>query len=173
MRIYEGSPRQDYEEVLRSIGSFLDQRGMREILLTEAPDGFIIQGLVSSAAEVSTWSDPQMDIQKETYTFLDDDIARFMEEGLARRQAGAATPDLVQAGTYELDLRVIGRYMDQQKPRDAFLLEQDGSYVVRLLMGTRSGSRHVLAEFTSEDLRALVEAGPSWRDESSRERGSR
>ncbi len=98
MRIYEGSPRQDYEEVLRSIGSFLDQRGMREILLTEAPDGFIIQGLVSSAAEVSTWSDPQMDIQKETYTFLDDDIARFME-GLARRQAGAATPDLVQAGT--------------------------------------------------------------------------
>lgn len=44
MRIYEGSPRHDYEEVLRSIGSFLDQRGMREILLTEAPDGFIIQG---------------------------------------------------------------------------------------------------------------------------------
>ena len=35
MRIYEGSPRQDFEEVLRSIGAFLDQRGMREILLLE------------------------------------------------------------------------------------------------------------------------------------------
>ena len=45
MRIYEGSPRQDFEEVLRSIGAFLDQRGMREVLLTEAPDGFIVQGL--------------------------------------------------------------------------------------------------------------------------------
>lgn len=166
MRIYEGSPRQDYEEVLRSIGSFLDQRGMREILLTEAPDGFIIQGLVSSAADVSAWSDPQMDIQKETYTFLDDDIARFMEEGQARRRTGAAAPDSVQAGPYELSLRVIGRYIDQQKPRDAFLLEQDGSYVVRLLMGTRSGARHLLAEFTADELQALVESGPSWRDAS-------
>ena len=33
MRIYEGSPRQDYEEVLRSIGAFVDQRGLHEILL--------------------------------------------------------------------------------------------------------------------------------------------
>ncbi len=166
MRIYEGSPRQDYEEVLRSIGSFLDQRGMREILLSEAPDGFIIQGLVGSAADVSAWSDPQMDIQKETYTFLDDDISRFMEEGLARRQAGGAVPDLLQAGSYEHGLRVIGRYIDQQKPRDAFLLEQDGSYVVRLLMGTRVGARHVLAEFTADELQGLVEAGPTWRDAS-------
>ena len=46
MRIYDGSPRQDFEEVLRSIGSFLDARGMRDILLAEVPDGFIVQGLV-------------------------------------------------------------------------------------------------------------------------------
>lgn len=70
----------------------------------------------------------------------------------------------VHAGGYESRLRVIGRYIDQQKPRDAFLLEQDGSYIVRLLMGTRSGARHVLAEFTSDELRSLVETGPSWRD---------
>ena len=46
MRIYEGSPRQDFEEVFRSIGAFLDQRGMQDVLLIEAPDGFIVQGLV-------------------------------------------------------------------------------------------------------------------------------
>jgi len=46
MRIYEGSPRQDFEEVFRSIGALIDQRGMREILLFEAPDGFIVQGVV-------------------------------------------------------------------------------------------------------------------------------
>ena len=46
MRIYEGSPRQDFEEVFRSIGAFLDQRGMKDVLLVEAPDGFIVQGLV-------------------------------------------------------------------------------------------------------------------------------
>ncbi len=108
MRIYEGSPRQDYEEVLRSIGAFLDQRGMHEILLTEAPDGFIIQGLVASQANVSAWSDPTMEVEKETYTFLDDDIARFIEEGMQRRRGGAPGPDGLDAGPYEKALRVIG-----------------------------------------------------------------
>ena len=162
MRIYEGSPRQDYEEVLRSIGAFIDQRGMREIMLLEAPDGFIIQGIVGSAVDVSAWSDPAARIEKETYTFLDDDIARFMEEALTRRRKGA-TPDMALAGAYERNLRVLGRYIDQQKPRDVFFLEQDGSYVVRLLMGTRQGARHVLAEFTADELATMVEQGPAWR----------
>ena len=56
MRIYEGSPRQDYEEVLRSIGAFMDQRGLHEILLAEAPDGFIVQGIVSSTQDASQLS---------------------------------------------------------------------------------------------------------------------
>ena len=51
MRIYEGSPRQDFEEVFRSIGAFLDQRGMKDVLLAEAPDGFIVQGLVVAGTE--------------------------------------------------------------------------------------------------------------------------
>ena len=51
MRIYEGSPRQDFEEVFRSIGAFLDQRGMKDVLLVEAPDGFIVQGLVVSGSD--------------------------------------------------------------------------------------------------------------------------
>ena len=51
MRIYEGSPRQDFEEVFRSIGAFLDQRGMRDVLLLEVPDGFIVQGLVAAGAD--------------------------------------------------------------------------------------------------------------------------
>jgi hypothetical protein len=163
MRIYDGSPRQDYEEVLRSIGAFLDQREMREILLTEAPDGFIVQGLVGTPAAESQWSDPTLNIEKETYTFLDDDIAVFIDEGIARRKGGAPNPDPRAAGQYEKALRVIGRYIDQQKPRDIFMLEQDGSYIVRLLMGTRAGARHVLAEFTAEELDALVSAGPNWR----------
>ena len=164
MRIYEGSPRQDYEEVLRSIGAFIDQRGMREILLVEAPDGFIIQGIVGTALDVSAWSDPGARIEKETYTFLDDDIARFMEEAVARRRnSQQAPPDHVDAGVYERSLRVLGRYIDQQKPRDVFFLEQDGSYVVRLLMATRQGARHVLAEFTAEELATMVDQGPAWR----------
>jgi hypothetical protein len=162
MRVYEGSPRQDYEEVLRSIGAYLDQRGVREILLAEAPDGFIVQGLVVS--ETSSAASDSMGRQaKDTLTFLDDDISRFMEEAIARRKAGAPQPDFAAAGYYERALRVIGRYIDQQKPRDVFFFEQDRAFVLRLLMGTQSGARHVLAEFTSEEIETMVEQGPSYR----------
>ena len=176
MRIYEGSPRQDFEEVFRSIGAFLDQRGMREVLLAEAPDGFIVQGLVTAGSSSSSWSDSMGSIVKETLTFLDDDIARFMDEAVARRQAADATgPRPLDdqpssstagggtAGYYQSAFRVLGRYMDEQRPRDVFLFEQDGAFVVRLLQGGQTGSRHTLAEFTREDIAELIARGPALR----------
>jgi hypothetical protein len=164
MRIYEGSPRQDFEEVFRSIGAFLDQRGMREVLLAEAPDGFIVQGLVSTQSASGGWSDGMGTVAKETLTFLDDDIARFMEEALARRSRGEPEPPPSRnAGYYESAFRVLGRYMDEQKPRDVFFFEQDGAFVVRLLLSGQGGSRHVLAEFTREDIGEMVARGPGLR----------
>jgi hypothetical protein len=165
MRIYEGSPRQDFEEVLRSIGAFLDQRGMREVLLAEAPDGFIVQGLVVSQAGAGGWSESVGAMSKETFTFLEDDIARFMDEAMARRNAGQPVPDFAAAGRYERALRVIGRWIDEQKPRDIFFFEQDGAFVLRLLMAGQAGMQHVLAEFTKEDLERMIEQGPAWRNE--------
>jgi hypothetical protein len=162
MRIYDGSPRQDFEKVFRAVGAFLDQRGMRDILVLEAPDGFIVQGLVVSGSDSGTWSDTMGTMNKETLTFLDEDIARFMEEAFARRGSGASLSSH-QAGHYETALRVIGQYLDDQKPRDIFFFEQDGAFVLRLLMSGQAGSRHVLAEFTREDIDALVARGPSLR----------
>jgi hypothetical protein len=144
------------------VGAFLDQRGMREILLTEAPDGFIVQGLVASGAR-GTWSESIGQVEKETLTFLDDDTARFMDEALARRQSGAPAPDFAAAGYYEKSLRVIGRYIDQQKPRDVFFFEQDGAFVIRLLMATQAGAKHVLAEFTRDEIETMIQQGPAWR----------
>ena len=157
MRIYDGSPRQNFEEVFRSIGAYLDRRGMREILLTEAPDGFIVQGLVMVGG--GTWSDSMGAQTKETLTFLDEDIARFMEEAGARRGAG----DNRTAGHYESAFRVIGRYMDDQKPHDVFFFEQEGAFVLRLLMSGQAGSRHELAEFTRDDIDEMVARGPALR----------
>ncbi len=86
MRIYDGRPRQDYEEVFRSLGAFIDQRGMRSILILEAPDGFVVQGVALLTAEPTLHQEEVTGHhEKETYTFLDDDIARFMEEARARR----------------------------------------------------------------------------------------
>jgi hypothetical protein len=161
MRIYEGSPRQDFEEVFRSIGAFLDRRNMRDILLLEVPDGYVVQGLVTTESGGSAWSETVGSTVKETLTYLDEDIAKFMEEAIKRRGSGEA--GTAQAGAHERALRVIGRWMDEQKPRDVFLFEQAGAYVVRLLVSAQAGAHHVLAEFTADDVDGLVARGPSLR----------
>ncbi|MCY7418832.1 MAG: hypothetical protein LH650_10105 [Chloroflexi bacterium] len=162
MRIYEGSPRQDFEEVFRSIGAFLDQRGMKDVLLLEAPDGYIVQGLVTAGSSGGTWSDSIGTQVKETLTFLDDDIARFMEEAVARR-GRTPPPPAHQAGYYETAFRVLGRYLDQQKPRDVFFFEQGGAFVVRALMAGHAGSHHEILEFTRDDIAQMVTSAPTLR----------
>lgn len=164
MRIYDGSPRQDFEEVLRSIGAYLDQRGMRDVLVVEAPDGFIVQALASVGATTSAWSESMGQVEKETMTFADEDIAKFMDEAIARRGKvpGVDGPP-PPAGTYERAFRVIGRYIDEQHPKDIFFFEQDGAFVLRLHHITQAGSKHSLAEFTREDVESLVSHGPTLR----------
>ena len=162
MRIYEGSPRQDFEEVFRSIGAFLDQRGMRDVLLVEAPDGFIVQGLVMTSGGSGGWNEGMGTQVKETLTFLDEDIARFMDEAASRRGKDVPTAPHV-AGHYENAFRVLGRYMDEQQPKDVFFFEQEGAFVVRLLHSTQAGHHHELAEFTRDDITELVARGPSLR----------
>jgi hypothetical protein len=162
MRIYEGSPRQDFEEVLRSIGAYIDQRGMKDVLVLEAPDGFIVQGLAHVGGGTSAWSESLGQVEKETMTFADEDIAKFMDEALAHRGEGPH-PVTEGAGHYEHAFRVIGRYIDEQRPKDIFFFEQDGAFVVRLHHSSQTGSRHTLAEFTRDDVEALVAGGPTLR----------
>ena len=153
MRIYEGSPRQDFEEVFRSIGAFLDSQHMRDVILVEVPDGFIVQGLVPGGTATSAWSETVGSLAKETFSFLDEDIAKFMEECIGRRDSGDLAA--MKPG-YERALRVIGRWMDEQHPKDVFVLEQEGSYVIRLLLSGQAGMHHQLAEFTHDDLEVLI-----------------
>ncbi len=88
-----------------------------------------------------------------------------MDEAASRRgQAAAGPPPPVhEAGYYETAFRVLGRYVDEQKPRDVFFFEQDGAFVLRLLLGSQAGSRHELAEFTREDITNMVARGPNLR----------
>jgi hypothetical protein len=156
LRIYEGSPRQDFEEVFRAIGAVLDERGYREILLTEVPDGFLVQGLRATGVTATNWSDAIGHLSKETLTFSDEEIARYMDEALARRGKTRGSSPNPATNYYEQALRVIGRYLDEQRPRDVFFLEQEGSFVVRMLSNEQAGSRHRLAEFTRDDLTEMI-----------------
>jgi hypothetical protein len=158
MRIYDGSPRQDFEEVFRAIGAHLDELGMREILLLETEDGFIVQGLVIEGS--GTWSEAMATVVKQALTLRDDELSTYMDEALARRGQGHGNdPD-----KYQSALRVIGRYLDDRRPRDVFFFEQDGAYVLRILISGQTGAHHELVEFTRDDIAEMVARGPVLRD---------
>jgi len=163
VRIYEGAPRQNYEDILRSIGAIVDQRGMREVTLAETDDGFMVQGLAVEAGDDKSWGDPSARQTKETFYLRDDDIARLMDEAVARRQGRGGQPgagaESNGGGFYEAALRVIGSYVDQQQPRDIFFFEQERQFVMRILTQTRAGLRHVLLEFTREEVEAMIANG--------------
>jgi hypothetical protein len=157
MRIYEGSPRQDWEEVLRSVGAYLDDRGMRGMVFVETDTGFIIQG---TAVHGSSGSGESMgQAARETLNLMDDDVGGFMDEAIARRgQAPEPTPK-----HYESQLRVIGRFLDQKHPRDLFFFELDGAYIARISVSGQGGLKHELIEFTREDIADLIAQAPELR----------
>lgn len=159
MRIYEGSPRQDWEEVLRSVGAYLDDRGMRGLVFVETDTGFIIQGTAIQGAAGSAYSESMGKAIRETVTLNDEDVAAFMDDALARR---GSSPDPTPKH-YEAQLRVIGRYIDEQHPRDIFFFEVDGAYVIRLTTSGQGGLKQQLVEFTPDDIANLIAKAPALR----------
>jgi len=164
MRIYEGSPRQDWEEALRSIGAFADQEHLKEILFLELQDGFLLQGLGVPAGGAD--SDHMGTIAKRTYELLDDQVGQLMDERASHRGEDQSTvPHAALENYYEQAMRIIGSWVDQQHARDLFFFEQDGSFVVRVL-GTGPGGTisHRLAEFTRDEIVAMIDEAPHMRN---------
>ena len=164
MRIYEGSPRQDWEEVLRAVGAFADREQLKELLLLELDEGFLLQGLALPPQGLD--SDSFGSLAKRTYELLDDQIAQLMDEAESHRgTAEGETPHAEPQNYYEQAMRVIGAYVDKEKARDVFLFEQGGSFVLRLLHAGSAGLiGHRLAEFTKDEILAMIEAAPQQRN---------
>ena len=158
MRIYEGSPRQDWEEVLRSIGAYLDDKGMRAVIFIETDAGFIVQGTTVQSTTGSGESIGQS--VRETLTLHDDDISRFMDEAIKRRGQKDEEPG---PNHYEQQLRVIGRYIDEQHPRDIFFFEVEGSYIARITVPAPGGVKQELIEFTRDDIAEMIAKAPGLR----------
>jgi hypothetical protein len=161
MRIYEGSPRQDWEEVLRAVGSLADRERLKELLFLELDAGFILTGL--ALPESGVWSESAV-LTERTYELLDEQVAQLIEEAAAHR--GTATephPHVEIANYYEQALRVLGGWIDAQKPRTVFLFEQEGAFVVRLLTASPASTGHRLAEFTKDEMLAMIAAAPQQR----------
>jgi hypothetical protein len=164
MRIYDGSPRQDWEEVLRAIGAFADREKLKELLFLELDEGFILQGLALPAGGGD--SDSFGTLAKRTYELLDEQVAQLMDEAAAGRDTSDEdVPHADLSNYYQHAMRVVGAYVDSEKARDLFFFEQEGSFVVRMLHASSSGTvGHGLAEFTKDEIVAMIEAAPQQRN---------
>lgn len=164
MRIYDGSPRQDWEEVLRSIGAFADRERLKDLLFLELEGGFVFQGLAMASG--GSDSDSFGALAKRTYELTEEQVAELMEAAEARR--GSADSDVPQPDLmnyYELSLRILGAYIDGQKAHDVFFFEQEGTYVLRLFGVAAHGGTHQLSEFTRDEMLAMIEAAPEQRQQ--------
>jgi hypothetical protein len=164
MRIYEGSPRQQWEEVLRSIGAFADRERLKELLLLEMDVGFVLQGLGLQAGGAD--SDSFGSAVKRTYELTDEQVAELMDVAVANR---GTSPDSVPhadiTNYYEHAMRVIGRYIDSQRAHDVFLFEQEGSFVLRLFVVSGQKAGHQLSEFTRDEILAMIQSAPEQRQQ--------
>ena len=93
MRIYEGSPRQDWEEVLRSVGAWADREVLKELLFLELDGGFLVQGIHESMG--GKWSETGT-FSKQTHELTDDQVGDLMGE--AREQRDAVSSDHAEVG---------------------------------------------------------------------------
>ncbi len=164
MRIYEGSPRQQWEEVLRSIGAFADREQLKELLLLELEVGFVLQGLGLQSGGAD--SDSFGTAVKRTYELTDDQVGELMDVAVALRgTAPDSVPHAEITNYYEHAMRVLGSYIDSQKAHDVFLFEQEGSFVLRLFGIAGSRVAHQLAEFTRDEILAMIESAPEQRQQ--------
>jgi hypothetical protein len=58
---------------------------------------------------------------------------------------------------------VIGRFLDERKPRDLLLFEVDGAYIARLTVSGQGGHKSELVEFTPGDIADMIAKAPELR----------
>jgi hypothetical protein len=163
MRIYDGSPRQNWEEALRRVGAFADQEKRKERLFLELDAGFLLQGLGLQGGGAD--SDTFGATAKRTYELTDDQIGEMMDAMEARRGSAVSDRPLTDVMNYfEQALRIIGAYIDNQRAHDVFFFEQEGSFVLRLFgVAGSHGAGHQLSEFTRDEILAMIESAPDQR----------
>lgn len=67
-----------YEDLLRAVGSYVDQHGFNDVLITQIPDGVLLKGTVIDRAKVATE-------KISAVLFTNEDVLTLLEESFQRR----------------------------------------------------------------------------------------
>jgi hypothetical protein len=77
-KLFQGMLKTDYQDVLRTIGHYIDEHGFSGIRLIETEDGLILQGKISAGGV-------RGDKKTETYLLTVQDIRDLTREAYTRR----------------------------------------------------------------------------------------
>jgi hypothetical protein len=78
MKLFRGMSRTDYQDVLRAIGNFIDERGFTDVRIVEIEDGLVLQGRVAERRGLGVSS-------YETFLITDEDVKEMVKDGFRRR----------------------------------------------------------------------------------------
>ena len=79
MKLFQGLPRSDYQDVLRALGHFIDDNGYVDVRIVESENGVVFQG---RKPEQSRPGEKGFD----TFLITDDEIKQMVRESYHRRK---------------------------------------------------------------------------------------
>jgi hypothetical protein len=142
--------RNEYGDLLRAVGNYLDAQGFRNITIIEIEDGMFLSGQVLVASDRGTHH------SIESYLFTTDDLEAALEVAYARRGTGTL-PRVSDALRYEDILRVIGSRIDAEGWRNIAVFQEPG--IVHLK--AYKIANVVTRSYTDEELQTLLAQLPS------------
>jgi hypothetical protein len=87
MKLFEGMARTEYQDVLRVLGYFIDERGYNDVRIIEIDDGIVLQGRVADRREFGKSS-------FDTFLITEEDLKELIRDAFRRR--GQIPPAYVQ-----------------------------------------------------------------------------
>ena len=78
MKLFRGMKRSDYQDVLRALGYFIDDRGYTDVRIVETEDGVVLQGRVAERREIG-------DASFDTFLITDEDVKVMVRDAFLRR----------------------------------------------------------------------------------------
>jgi hypothetical protein len=82
MHLFTGMSTTDYQDVLRAVGKFADERGWRYLRFQEMDDGLLLQGMEMR-------EHGHLGVRHVSHVFTDEDIREILVAAYRRRQGGA------------------------------------------------------------------------------------
>jgi len=149
MRLFEGLPHSDYQDILRALGRYLDARDATEVRLLEREEGLLVQARLRSApAGFQAWDFPDGDLLALLHAAYD-----LRGQGPQRGGGHLGLP-------YQDLLRAVGRVLDRERWCDLRLLAEPDGVLVQVRGVEHKWRGFATYRLTAAQVRALVADAP-------------